>query len=137
MAIGWNDSTGATGSVEASVQNPFLEDADIVVLENTLVQDRKSYGSCFLSGQVRNDGNYTGWNIMVTFTAYGDGDVILDTASGFPANLGDIPPGVSAVFEAIFFDVKRWKNIKKYTWKTEWLTRDGSHRENEGTVNIQ
>ena len=134
VKVSWSSSSGATGSIEAIVNNPILEDADIIVQEDTLVQDRKSYKSCYLAGFVYNAGYYTAWNVKVTFTAYGEGDVILDTASGFPADLGDIPAGVSAKFEAIFFDITKWSTIKKYTWKTEWLTRSGSTAEKEGTV---
>jgi len=135
--VSWNDSTGAACSVDASVQNPMLEDADIVLLEDTVALGRKRNKSYFLTGLVKNIGNYTAWNVMVTFTALGDNDVFLDTASGFPAALGDIPPDSTAAFEAIFFDITRWSLVKKIFWKTEWLTRSGSSVEKEGVVYVQ
>jgi len=85
----------------------------------------RSYGSCFISGIVRNSGNGTGYNVMITFQAYNASNVIIDTAHGFPADLGDIPAGVSAAFEAIFFDTYDWNIIAKVEYVIEWLNREG------------
>ena len=111
-------------------------DADIVVLEDTVIYDNKSYGSCFLRGFVQNAGSLTAWNVQVTFTAYNADDAIIDTASGFPADLGDIPAVTNAAFEAVFFNTKRWNKIAKILWKAEWLTRGGSTVSKEGSIHL-
>jgi hypothetical protein len=85
----------------------------------------KSYGCCYISGLVKNTGNATGYNVMIEFQAYDANNVIIDTAHGFPADLGDIPPDVSAVFEAVFFNTYDWNKITKIMYKITWLNREG------------
>lgn len=92
----------------------------------------KSYGCCYISGKVKNKGNATGYNVMITFQAYDSSNTIIDTAHGFPASLGDIPPGISATFEAIFFDTYDWNKIAKLTYIIEWLNREGMRCTQEG-----
>jgi len=94
----------------------------------------ESYGCCSLTGVIKNTGNGTGYNVMITFQAYNANNVIIDTAHGFPADLGDIPPGVSATFDAIFFDTYDWKKIAKLTYVITWLNQDGVRLTQEGWV---
>jgi hypothetical protein len=71
---------------------------------------------------------------MITFQAYNANNTIFDTANGFPASLGDIPAGVSATFETIFFDTNDWNKVAKLTYKIEWLNREGVHLTQEGLL---
>jgi hypothetical protein len=84
-------------------------------------KDMTSYHCPVINGTVRNDGNATGYNVMISWSAYNAANTIIDTASGFPADLGNIPVGVSAVFDAVFFKLTAWSQISKLTWTMDWL----------------
>ncbi len=77
------------------------------------------------NGYVKNIGNGTGYNCMITIQCYADAEktTIIDTAHGFPADLGDIPPGVRAYFEAIAFEAKTMADITYTSYKITWLNR--------------
>lgn len=81
----------------------------------------KSYGCCYLDGVAKNTGTGTGYNVGIDFQAYNSSNTIIDTAHGFPADLGNIPPGVSAVFEAIFFNTYDWNKIARIEYSITWL----------------
>lgn len=68
----------------------------------------------------------SGYNWMVTITCYSDSaqTTIIDTAHGFPANLGDIPPAVRTYFDAVAFDCTSHDQLPTYTVKMDWLNRD-------------
>jgi len=85
-----------------------------------------SYGTPRFEGYVRNFGNGTGYNCMVEITCYSDENkkTIIDTANGFPANLGNIKPTQKAYFEAIAFDCESHDQIKSYDVEITWLNRD-------------
>jgi hypothetical protein len=63
-----------------------------------------------LTGYVRNTGPVTGYNCGIDFRAYSDASrtTIIDTAHGFPPDLGDIGSGQRAYYEAIFFNLTSW-----------------------------
>jgi len=85
-----------------------------------------SSGTPRFEGYVGNFGTGTGYNCEVSITCYSDEDFknIIDTATGLPANLGDIEPGQNAYFEAIAFDSKSHDQIKSYEVKITWLDRN-------------
>lgn len=85
-----------------------------------------SYGCCEITGIVKNVGQATGYNVMIKFQAYNASNIIIDSASGFPADLGNIPVGISATFDAVFFEVKSWRLIAKTTYEITWLTGSGT-----------
>lgn len=89
---------------------------------------------CRILGTVKNVGNATGYNVIIEFQAYSASDVIIDTAHGFPADLGNIPVGVSASFEAIFFELNDWNLIKGVTYEITWLTAQGMRLTQTGIV---
>ena len=95
-----------------------------MILASDISRTMTSYGCPVFLGYVQNIGTATGYNCMVTITCYSDAakTIIIDTAHGFPANLGDIPPGVMAYFEAVAFDCDSHDQIPAYTVKIEWLT---------------
>lgn len=93
-----------------------------------------SYNCCNITGTVKNIGSATGYNVMIEFQAYNANDVIIDTARGFPAGLGNIPVGISAAFEAIFFDTYNWSSISKTTYEITWLTAAGMRLTQTGIV---
>jgi len=93
-----------------------------------------SYGCCRITGTVKNVGEATGYNVGVEFQAYNASNTIIDTAHGFPAELGNIPVGVSATYEAIFFEVYDWALIAKYTYEISWLTATGMSLTQTGTI---
>ena len=92
------------------------------------------YGCCKLTGIVKNVGQATGYNVGVEFQAYNAYNIIIDTAYGFPADLGNIPVGVSATFEAIFFELYDWTLIAKYEYEITWLTVSGAGMTQTGTI---
>ena len=93
-----------------------------------------SYGCCRITGTVKNVGEATGYNVGVFFQAYNAYNVIIDSAVGFPADLGNIPVGVSATYEAIFFDTYNWALIHEYTYEITWLTASGAGMTQTGTI---
>lgn len=107
-------------------------EADFLLVSST--QGYTSYGCCEITGTVKNVGNATGYNVMIEFQAYNANNVIIDTANGFPADLGNIPVGVSATFEAVFFDVSSWSSIAKTTYEITWLTAGGVSMIQTGVV---
>jgi len=92
------------------------------------------FNNCLITGKVKNIGNATGYNVMITFQAYSSGNVIIDTAKGFPADLGNIPVGVKAEFEAIFFETYDWNKIAKVTYEISWLTKTGMKLKQTGVI---
>lgn len=82
-----------------------------------------SYNSPFITVTVKNNGTGTGYNLSVTYSAM-SGNTIVDTGTAYPANLGDIGAGQSAVDDAIFFGITPAQaNQYTYTYKTTWLNR--------------
>lgn len=77
-------------------------------------------------GYVKNTGNGTGYNCMVDISCYSDASktTIIDNAHGFPADLGDIAPGIRAYFEAIAFNATSMADITYTSVKITWLNRD-------------
>lgn len=73
---------------------PEIKTANIV-LDGTLQRTYTSYGSPQFEGYVKNIGNGTGYNCMVEIQCFSDPNktTIIDTAKGFPADLGNIDPG--------------------------------------------
>jgi len=93
-----------------------------------------NYGCCKLTGTIQNVGQATGYNVMVEFQAYNAHNVIIDSAFGFPAYLGNIPVGVSATYEAIFFLLDDWTLVAQYTYEITWLTASGAGMTQTGTI---
>ena len=109
-----------------------IREADFLLVSST--QGYASFGCCEITGIVKNVGNATGYNVMIEFQAYNASNVIVDTASGFPADLGNIPVGVSASFEAIFFELYSWSLVSKTTYEITWLTAEGIRLTQTGVV---
>ena len=120
---------------------PTSPDIPIPVLEASFIlvsstQGYTGYGCCEITGIVKNVGNATGYNVMIEFQAYNANDVIIDTANGFPADLGNIPVGVSAMFDAVFFETYYWSSISKTTYEITWLTASGVSMIQTGAVSF-
>lgn len=101
------------------------EEVAQIVLDGTLQRTYTDYGSPQFEGYVKNIGTGTGYNCGVEIACYSDTGktTIIDTAKGFPADLGDIPPGVRAYFNAVAFDCNSHDDIKAYDVKIDWLDR--------------
>ncbi len=85
----------------------------------------KSYGSPYILGTVKNIGDKPIYNVKISWAAYNANNTIIDTADGFPGDLGTISPGISAVFEAIFFNLSSWNQIYSLTYTISWITSSG------------
>ncbi|MCJ7563803.1 MAG: hypothetical protein MUP52_04350 [Candidatus Aminicenantes bacterium] len=96
-----------------------------IVLDGGLTKTMTDYGCPQFEGYVKNIGNNTGYNCMVEIACFSDANktTIIDTAVGFPADLGDIAPGIRAYFEAVAFDCTSHDQIKGTTVKITWLDR--------------
>jgi len=103
---------------------PPLKKANLI-LDGELSRTMTSYGCPQFEGYVKNTGNNTGYNCMISITCYSDTakTTIIDTAKGFPANLGDIPAGIRAYFNAVAFDCISHNQIKETSIKITWLDR--------------
>ncbi len=129
-------ATNADGT--ASRQCTFTVEGRAVIVLASSSNGMTSYHCPKIDGIVRNDGNLTGWNVMISFQALNAGNTILDTAHGFPADLGDIKPGQSAVFEAIFFNLYSWSQIDHVQYTIDWLDRQyiGTRVQKTGRIYI-
>lgn len=114
-------ATNADGTVTASCKFEIKPRAYFTLVSYDKTR-YTSYDRPKITGEVRNDGNLTGYNVMIEFQAY-KGNTIIDTASGFPADLGDIRVGFSAVFEAVFFNLHRHYEYDSLMYKITWLNR--------------
>jgi hypothetical protein len=109
-----------------SCKNPFAPEPKAnLVIDGALQRTYASYGCPRFEGYVKNIGDNTAYNCMVTITCYSDTlkTTIIDTAKGFPADLGDIAPGQRAYFSAAAFNCISHEQIKAYDTKIEWLDR--------------
>lgn len=77
-------------------------------------------------GYVKNIGNKTAWNITVLITCYSDAakTTIIDTAKGFPANLGNIPPNARVYFDATAFNLSSHTQIAAIDITIDFLERN-------------
>lgn len=83
-----------------------------------------TYNAPMIRGTVKNEGSKSVCNVKVAFTARNASNTIVDTANGFPADLGDIPGKTEASFDAIFFDMDDWQQATKITYQISWITAD-------------
>lgn len=121
-----------TPDIPSYIPPPPTPTASFSLVSST--QGYTSYGCCRITGTIKNVGDATGYNVMIEYQAYNASNVIIDTAHGFPADLGNIPVGVSATFEAVFFDVSSWNSIAKTTYEITWLTATGIRLTQTGVV---
>ena len=78
-----------------------------------------------VNGYVKNTGNGTGYDCVVEIKCFSDSSktTIIDTAYGFPANLGNIDPGQRAFFEAIAFEAESMQDITYTSVDITWKDR--------------
>ena len=112
----------ASPDIEEAVAKPEAN----IVLDGALNGGYMGYDMWGFTGYVKNIGNGTGYNCMVDITCYSDASktTIIDNAHGFPADLGDIAPGIRAYFEAIAFNATSMADITYTSVKITWLNRD-------------
>src|ERR1035437_8298 len=80
-----------------------------------------SYGSPQLKITVKNDGTGTGYNLDCEVKAM-SGNTIVDVAHAFPANLGNITVGQSAMDYAVFFNLTpQQSSTCTFTTNLTWL----------------
>lgn len=105
--------------------SPGGQGAANIVLDGSLSATYTSYHSPQFEGYVKNTGNRTGYNCKVAITCYSDAaqTTIIDTANGFPANLGDIQAGERAYFNAVCFDLDSHSQIQGTRVNITWLNR--------------
>jgi hypothetical protein len=106
-------------------KKPEIQKKANIVLDGNFIQSMTSYDCPQFSGYVKNIGNNTGYNCKIEIRCFSDPNktTIIDTASGFPADLGNIDPGQRAYFEAVCFNLHSWDQIKSYDYKIDWLDR--------------
>jgi hypothetical protein len=126
-------SPTATTTYTLTVENPdgtaqktatiTVKEIAVIVLDGTPKKSMTSYGCPQFSGYVKNVGAVIGYNCMIEFRAYSDPNrtTIIDTASGFPADLGNIEPGQRAYYEAVFFKLTSWNQVKSWDYRISWL----------------
>ena len=112
----------------------YIPDPEASFILESSTQGYDEFGNCEITGTIKNVGKATGFNVMIEFQAYNASDTIIDTANGFPADLGKIPVGISATFEASFFDTHSWSLIAKTTYEITWLTVAGVSMIQTGVV---
>ena len=97
-----------------------------IVIDGILSINMTSYGCPIFEGFVKNIGKGTGYNCQVTIIVYSDAakKIIIDSALGFPANLGDIAPGARAFFDAVCFKLNSIAQIVAYDTEISWLDKE-------------
>jgi len=117
------------GSVTASASITVKEVA-VMVLDGNPAQTEDGLDRPMFTGYVKNTGTVTGYNCGIDFHVYSDANhtTIIDTATGFPADLGDIGPGQRAYFEATFFHLASWSPVRSWDYKITWLNRTTAGR---------
>lgn len=112
----------------------FLPTGSKLIFDGNISKTMTSYGCPQFEGFLKNVGTKTAWNIMITFIAFSDTakTTIIDTALGFPANLGDIAPGQRAYFDAVFFDLTSHTQIVAWDSELSYLERGSA-----GTQDVQ
>ncbi len=98
-----------------------------IVLDGQMSINMTSYDRPVFMGWVKNQGKNTGYNCLVKIIVYSDSTKknIIESASGFPGNLGDIAPGQRAYFEAVCFNLSSVSQIVAYDTEITWLDKKG------------
>jgi len=96
-----------------------------IVIDGTVSINMTTYGCPVFMGWAKNTGEKTAYNCLIKFIVYSDTAKknIIDSASGFPATLGDIAPGARAYFEAVCFKLSDVSQIVAYDTEISWLDR--------------
>ena len=97
-----------------------------LVLDGAWQETYTSYNAPRFEGYVKSTGNGTAYNAKIDITCYSDTGktTIIEVASGFPADLGDIPPDTRAYFEAVCFTANSHNDIKATDHAITWLDKD-------------
>jgi hypothetical protein len=106
-------------------KNILGPDAAKIVIDGPISINMTTYGSPQFQGWVKNTGGKTAYNCLVKFIVYSDAAKknIIDSASGFPANLGDIAVGARAYFEAVCFKLTDVSQIVAYDTEIAFLEK--------------
>ena len=88
----------------------------------SIAKGMKTYGSPFVTLTVKNTGNATGYNVSCDVQAI-KGSLIVDDGFAYFAGGGDIKPGMSAVDEAIFFDLNSHSDYDRLEYDLDWLEK--------------
>lgn len=106
-------------------KNIFGPDAAKVVIDGPVSINMETYGCPVFQGWVKNTGGKTAYNCLVKFIVYSDAAKknIIDSASGFPANLGDIAVGARTYFEAVCFKLTAISQIVAYDTEISFLEK--------------
>jgi hypothetical protein len=108
----------------SSPPEPIIKKANVVI-DGDITKTMTSYDCPEFDGYVKNTGNNTAYNCEVEIKCYSDSNqtTIIDTADGFPSDLGDIEAGQRAIFKAIAFNCDSWDQIQSCSVKISWLDR--------------
>jgi len=114
------------GNLDGTVKETAIitvKEIAVIILDGNPKKSMTSYNCPQFTGYVKNVGTVTGYNCGIDFRAYSDPNrtTIIDTASGFPADLGEIGPGQRAYYEAVFFNLTAWNQVKSWDYKITWL----------------
>jgi hypothetical protein len=72
---------------------------------------------------IKNTGGDTGYNVSCDAHALDSTGKIIDTASAYFANLGNIEVAQSAIDEAVFFNLASHNDYASIDYDCTWLTR--------------
>jgi hypothetical protein len=96
------------------------DDANVII-DGELTYDYTDWDAPQITGAVKNVGNTNVFNCSVEFKAY-VGKTIVDVATGYPADLGDIGPDESANFDAVFDEIESHDDYDKIVTKIDCLS---------------
>ena len=107
---------GGGGGDDSSPQTTF----SITSVEKTMT----SFNRPSLTITIKNTGGDTGYNVSCDANALDSTGKILDTASAYFANLGNIEVQQSAIDEAVFYKLTSHNDYASLDYDCSWLTRD-------------
>jgi hypothetical protein len=100
------------------------EDISILAFDGDISIVMAADGHPAFKGYIKNTGKITVYNVEVSFVVYSSADsTVLDKASAFPGELGDIAPDERLPFEAVCSDLTAVSEILVYTKDITWLDR--------------
>jgi hypothetical protein len=101
-------------------------DTGILAFDGDITIAMASDGHPAFQGYVKNTGNATVYNVEVIFIVYTSAadSTVLDRATAFPGELGDIAPDERISFEAVCANLTTVSQIVAYTKNITWLTRN-------------
>jgi hypothetical protein len=111
-------SAAACEPASEAEEGELVIDGDLVVAQN-------ANGHPEFQGYVKNTGSVTVYNVEVYIIVYSDSTKtnVIDRATGFPGELGEIAPGDRVYFTAVCSSLTSTDQVAHYYAQLTWLDK--------------